>query len=86
MSQPGIQVFFQNLIPFTTGANRFLPAKAARLKPGSAYSILIAERVVPYWLSSGFPHSLADYWHDYRREGIPTRPERGDSLTKERKE
>jgi len=53
---------------------------------GSAYSILIAERVVPYWLSSGFPHSLADYWHDYRREGIPTRPERGDSLTKERKE
>jgi len=51
-------------------------------KSGSAYSILIAERVVPYWLESGFPHSLADY----RREGIPTRPERDDSLTKERKE
>ena len=29
----GLQVFFQNLMPFTTGANRFLPAKAARLAP-----------------------------------------------------
>lgn len=26
----GLKVFFHNLMPFTTGANRFLPTKAAR--------------------------------------------------------
>lgn len=69
--------------------NRFCtytPFLAERTYSITGSNIRFEERVVPYWLESGFPHSLADYRHDYRRDGIPTRPERGDSLTKERKE